>query len=307
MTTVNSRPPLREIPLSEAPAPVNVPKSHKRSLSPDGPRLFSPAKRRILCEEGILSPQKMSRTPFRSRDIFSDLRTESSPAKRLDFSVTKRTEAECTSATKIRNLASSSELASRTPHTPSPAHHNRTPNPAEDDFFATPDRLPLLSRSSKSSRTIPRELPACSEVHSIHYPGFQVHRDAFIVIPEPINIELFAVEAAKENMPPRKALRKITTEASCVDGKAILPTPSSKKRDLEKLVKAKSTPVTPKKVAGKDRLVPNSPTPQRPALSLGAVQNWVGTPIVSEEQRILRKQLMMEEVEDNENGDSVGF
>ncbi|KAK7060449.1 hypothetical protein VNI00_001214 [Paramarasmius palmivorus] len=302
MTTI-ARPPLRDIPLSEVPVPSDdVPKSNKRPLSPDGPSIFSPAKRRILCEEGILSPTKMLKSPFRTRPPIAPSFSDLQPPARPGSGATKRTvKTGGGPATTLVNLASSPELVSRTPQKSSSAHHNRTPNPAEDDFFATPDRLPSATRSSNDLHTVDRALPACSEPDSIHYPGFQVHRDPFTVILEPVDIEPLSAKATKENFPPKKALKKPVMEAARVDGKTLFLTPESKKREMEKLIKAKSTPATPKKVTGKGRLEPSSPTPQRPTV----IQTWVGTPILSAEERLARKQLMVDEVEDGDDDDGL--
>lgn len=84
--------PLKDLPLDQF-LPVNPNLSRKRPLSP-APVLSSPAKRRILSEEGIYSPRGR-------RNAFSDvLAGPSSPAKRLDFGSPKQTP----SSSRLKNL-----------------------------------------------------------------------------------------------------------------------------------------------------------------------------------------------------------
>ncbi|KAL0567637.1 hypothetical protein V5O48_014356 [Marasmius crinis-equi] len=290
------RSPLQEIPLSRVPLPPTprtTIKSNKRPLSPDGPSPLIPAKRRILSEDGILSSEKLLKSPFHIRDNIPfrilEEAVEPSPAKKLDFNA----------ATVARSAVGDQHSrppsvapSPRTPHTQSTPKPRSTP--ATDDFFATPERLPS-SRIQNPPRLEPRPLPECSDPHSVHYPGFRVHRDPYIVVTDPIDIESFVVKAAKENLRPRSGLKKAATAPACVDSILGL-TPDSKKKELERIFKAKSTPATPKKTAGKERLEHTSPTPQRPGVSLGA-RPWIGTPSLTDADKRERRRLMMEEAE----------
>ncbi|KAF9268177.1 hypothetical protein L218DRAFT_954554 [Marasmius fiardii PR-910] len=300
-----SRSPLQEIPLSRVPlppTPLTASRPHKRPLSPDGPSLFSPTKRRILSEEGILSPDKTLKSPFHIRDTLASrlaqANDEPSPAKKLDYSASKI--AHSSLASNPPSVGPSPQLP-RTPYTPPSISNPRATLPTVDDFFSTPERLASSSRSRNPPRMVPRPLPACSDPHSIHYPGFRVHRDPHIFLSDPIDPELFMVKEAKENLAPRRVMKKAATEPAQNDERGLLLTPESKKRELEKMIKAKSTPATPKKTAGKERLEHTSPTPRRPAMPLGG-HSWVTTPMLTEKERRERRRLMMEEVEDGDNG-----
>ncbi|KAG7096729.1 hypothetical protein E1B28_004142 [Marasmius oreades] len=306
-----SRSPLQELPLSRVPlppTPLTATRSTKRPFAPDSPSLFSPTKRRILSEEGLLSDNTL-KSPFHIRETLTSrpaqANAEPSPAKKLDFGASKIAKTSVTGdrLSKPPSVAPSPQLP-RTPYTPSCTSNARTPLSAVDDFFSTPERLASSSHSKNPPRIVPRPLPACSDPHSVHYPGFRVYRDPHIIIPDPIDPGLFMVRTAKENLPPRRSMKKAATEPVRNEDNGLLLTPESKKRELEKMLKAKSTPATPRKIAGKERSEHTSPTPQRPAVPLGG-RPWVGTPSLTEEDRRERRRLMMEEVEDGDNG--IGF
>ncbi|KAL0067625.1 hypothetical protein AAF712_005340 [Marasmius tenuissimus] len=306
------RAPLQELPLSRVPlppTPQTVTRSNKRPLPPDGTVIFSPAKRRILSEDGITVSGKTLKSPFNIRDAVSfrasEETAESSPAKKLDFTAGKvgHGPAKGDRHSKPSSIAPSPQLP-RTPHTPVSTPNGRPTPPAIDDFFATPERLPS-AHTKNPLRLIPRPLPECSDPHSAHYPGFRVHRDPHITLFDPLDDESFVVKGAKENLPPRRTLKKAVTEPVRSDNKALLLTPESKKRELEKILKAKSTPATPKKTAGKERLDHGSPTPQRTVMSFG-VHPWMGTPPLTETDKRQRRLLMMEEVEVGCDEDAFG-
>src|ERR1700742_1684328 len=94
--TMCPRGPLQDLPLEQFLPPdpniAHTSRPNKRPLeSPGRPSLYSPAKRRILNNEGIFSPEKtMKSPPFRSTQDyitrFSQVLTSTeSPAKRLEF------------------------------------------------------------------------------------------------------------------------------------------------------------------------------------------------------------------------------
>ena len=65
--------PLQELPLDRfllSNPNLSAIKSNKRPLSPSDPTLFSPAKRRILNEEGIFSPEKSWKGPLAPRVLW---------------------------------------------------------------------------------------------------------------------------------------------------------------------------------------------------------------------------------------------
>ena len=298
------RPPLQELPLSRVPlppTPQTVTRSKKRPLPPDGPVIFSPAKRRILSEDGIaVLPGKTLKSPFHIPNAvpfrIPEGVAEPSPARKLDFTAGKvgHDPAKGDRHSKPTSTAPSPQLR-RMPHTPVSTPNARPTTPVMDDFFATPERLPL-SHTKNPPRLMPRLLPECSDPHSAHYPGFRVHRDPHLMIFDPLDAEYFIVKGAKENLPPRTTLKKAVTEPARSDNKALLLTPDSKKRELEKILKAKSTPATPKKTAGKERLDHTSPTPQRILAPFGVHPRKGTTPLTDTDRR-QRRRLMMEEVE----------
>ncbi|KIK67831.1 hypothetical protein GYMLUDRAFT_795221 [Collybiopsis luxurians FD-317 M1] len=283
---------------------------NKRPLSPGGPSLFSPAKRRILAQEGILSPEKTIKSPLKGYGVgFGDLlREPGSPAKKLDFGLPQPEAATSSASTRpstpsravlSRSLAPSPELVSK-------ASAKSTPRRTfdNDDFFATPDRL----SSSKSSHLPPplfnlvsRELPAPPDPQSVHYPGFVVHQDAHNPVINPAALDSLSQledhDEWKENVVPRRKVKKAITES--VEGKSTLLTPSSKKLELEKLFKAKMTPATPRKTASKERHEVTSPTPRRYGLRS---DSKTGTPVISEEEMKQRRRLLRDEVEDEVMG-----
>ncbi|KAJ3799216.1 hypothetical protein GGU11DRAFT_527389 [Lentinula aff. detonsa] len=289
---------------------------NKRPLSPGGPSLFSPTKRRILTQEGIFLPEKMMKSPFRERRTagpsFGDLlRAPGSPVKKLDFERTRSPQLPSSilegrdvvggsvKATPVKVSAASLELV---PKTNAKSTH-RTFD--DDDFFATPERLTTsLSRPTAPTpfTLLPREIPPPTDPQSIHYPGFMVYQDPHIHIPvvNPAILQSFAQDSKdcdewKENVALRRKIKKANSDP--VDGKITLHTPEAKKPEVEKLFKAKATPATPRKTEAKERQEVTSPTPRRASL-----RHKTGTPVTPDEKR-QRRQMLKDEVDEADGMD----
>lgn len=263
--------------------PSGSSRPNKRPLSPEGPNLFSPAKRRILTQEGIFSPDKTMKSSLRGRSSpggsFADLLQTGSPAKRLDYGRPPKS-----SSSELPTLSNPVRSQAPSPEVFSKMASNSTPrrNIVDDDFFATPERL------QPSFTLIPRELPPASDPQSIHHPGFTIHRDAHILVMNSEGLQITLEEDKdewKENIPQRRKIKKAITEP--LPAKVLTP-----KQELEKLFKAKSTPATPRKVASKEWQEPTSPTPRRTGL-----RSRVGTPVTEEEKR-QRRQMLRDELEE---------
>jgi hypothetical protein len=318
--------PLQELPLDQFLSPnPNLPfasklRPNKRPLSPGGPNLYSPAKRRILNEEGIFSPEKTTKSPISSRGTpahFTDvLSGPSSPARKLDFGVPKHS---------IKGVGASSTAAlDKTPARPASLSNRLAPSPElkpktrsscpgdyeMDDYFS----MPNCSSSSHSSAIhipVPHEMPPPPDPQSVHYPGFRVHSDTHNLTPVDDDLESLSLfdnnkDGQKENLPPRRKPRKVAT-APNTDLKSQLFSPDAKKREVEKLGRAKSTPVTPKRLAGGDGQEPgDSPTPRR--LVVGLAQAVTSsTPRAKERERREMRRALQDEVDDadEDQGDEV--
>ncbi|KAF9006539.1 hypothetical protein BDQ17DRAFT_1351919 [Cyathus striatus] len=171
-------------------------KSNKRPLSPSAPILYSPAKRRILNEEGIFSPEKTRKTPLpasRGSQSFSAARLEdifagpSSPALKLDFGSPKNLlqyDIPGSLVKDVGDLQTSSHASSSS----LPLSHS-PPKATIGSKSVTDISLPLGNDYKEpddyffpSSPTfVPRELPPYPDPHSIHYPGFLIYRDPHLI------------------------------------------------------------------------------------------------------------------------------
>ncbi|KAJ3822442.1 hypothetical protein EV361DRAFT_325141 [Lentinula raphanica] len=289
---------------------------NKRPLSPGGPSLFSPTKRRILTQEGIFSPEKTMKSPFRGRSTaetnFGDLlRASGSPAKALDFGRASSPQMSlptmdsyadnCSvSATPVKSSTASFQLARK-------ANVKSTPYRTfdDDDFFATPDRPPTaMPRSTAATPLIllSRELPPPTDPQSIHYPGFVVYRDPHLpairlVSPASSDQVLEDRDDWKENVAPRRKVKKAISDP--VDVKPTLLTPEAKRLEMEKLFKVKSTPATPRKTIPKERQEGTSPTPRR-----ASTHSKAGTPVITPEEKRRRRQMLKDEVDEADGMDS---
>lgn len=321
--------PLQDLPLDRLlPHPPSRP--HKRPLSPGGPSLYSPAKRRILNQEGIFSPEKTIKSPISTRATpsrFIDvLSGPSSPARKLDFGVLKHAvKVPGVEATPVHQTSTSNRLA------PSPElkHNPQPPWPDDDmdDYFNMP-----TSSSSRSSTipisvpremlpppdpqsipiSVPREMPPPLDPQSVHYPGFRVHCDAHILLTS-VHDDLGTLslidnnkDAQKENVAPRRKAHKMATALNA-DLKSPLFSPDARKREMGKLGKAKSTPVMPRKFPGSDRGDSgNSPTPHRLGIGL-TLATTSSTPRAMEKERGEMRRALQDEVDDadeDEDGDA---
>ena len=254
------------------PNPSN-PRPNKRPLSPGGPSLYSPAKRRILNEEGILSPEKPWKSPISIVDgpeLFAHvLRGPQSPAKILDFGTPQcRKGSSARDSTPNRPTTRSVTRLAASPEFKSLSHPPSRQLDADqeiDDYFSGtsgPSSKPL--KRPKQS-TIP-----LVDSQSIHYPGFRVYCDKRTALHtqeiKSSNSESDSeMDDFKENIAPRKKLAKAVPPSR--------PLPLEEKtRDAEKLGKSN---FTPKKIFGMDKCHSiGSPTPRR---ALRGVQLGTGS------------------------------
>ncbi|KAF8969485.1 hypothetical protein BDZ97DRAFT_247232 [Flammula alnicola] len=233
--------PLQELPLESflPPPDPNVPgsvkpiRSNKRPFSPSGPSPFSPAKRRILNEEGIFScrsPLPSCKESLASPARFSHvLAGPASPARVLDFGMPKNYGGDpqkrpVSYTPALDATPTQTSTSSTTRLAPSPELKSRSARPTGKSKFQhgvdASDITPPTSppRPSITANFIPRELPAQSEPWSIHYPGFVVFQDTHTIIyPEQeefISDMEVDDETHKENLPPRRKTRKAATAPS---------------------------------------------------------------------------------------------
>ncbi|KAG5652673.1 hypothetical protein H0H81_004165 [Sphagnurus paluster] len=275
-------------PLQELPLEHFIP-SRKRPLSPAAHVLCSPAKRRILNEEGIFKSAVSGRgTPARFTKVLSG---PSSPARKLDFGSPKQ------KATLGRaTLASSPDL-----------------NTLLSEDYEMEDCFGQASCSSFSVRTPPsnptiisRGTPPPPDPQSIHYPGFRVYFDTHIVFtpadeqpPRPSTpISEKDKDALKENIIPPRRPRKAVT-APDVDLKAQLFCPYARKREIERLGKVNSTPATPKVFTSDLSKRAGSPTPRWPVYDRVCAEASSTSSLLETERRAMRK-LLQKEVDDEE-------
>ncbi|KAL5507949.1 hypothetical protein ACEPAH_5567 [Sanghuangporus vaninii] len=219
-----SRTPLRALPLdcfshsdnSPVPRPNPLKSSTKRSRSPSA--MLSPAKRRILREEGYLASPSfqmksidyeralMGSAYCRSRwddpgspmlvDSDSNRGGEGSPL--LD-AVANRTRSK-TSPPKIVSPSKTQAATSR-------LSSNRTPASIDRARSHVRGAPPLM---------VPRELPPCPDPQSVHYPGFDIHYDTHIELPSTSSRFIpdpdldRDKEGRKENLAPRRIAKKLS-------------------------------------------------------------------------------------------------
>ena len=177
--------------------------------------------------------------------------------------------------------------------------------------------VPSCSSSSRSSAvptSVPREMPPPPDPQSVHYPGFHVHCDTHVLIISVDNdLETLSLtdndkEGQKENLAPRRKPRKVVT-APNTDLKSQFFSPDAKKREIEKLGRAKSTPVTPKRHLGRDEQGSGgSPTPRRSGMRL--IQAMTSsTPRAMEMERREMRRALQDEVDNanEEESDKTGL
>ncbi|KDR83916.1 hypothetical protein GALMADRAFT_236412 [Galerina marginata CBS 339.88] len=205
--------PLRELPLENYLPPPGTDmststkpiKCNKRPLSPGGPSLFSPAKRRILNDEGVYVPEKMfkSALPSLATTLTSPARfnhvlaSPASPARVLDFGLPKNFEGDpqkfSSSSTYLIDVYPSQTPSSSSELAPSPELKPRTVPPTrassthhmfhndDDNFLNLSDTY--LSPTLPNVTFTPRELPSqTADPNSRHFPGFLVFQDPHMVV-----------------------------------------------------------------------------------------------------------------------------
>lgn len=253
------RSPLQELPLelflppytNLAPGSVKPIKRNKRPPSPSGPTPFSPAKRRILNDEGVHSPEKTCKSPFPSitarlaspARFGHALAGSANPARVLDFGLPKNVDGDpqkrpsatnshvdVTSTSPSQHLAPSPELKAKA--TP-PTRNMHSADVFQDEESDYEDDMNDFSpEPTVSPIFILRERPIPLNPLSVHYPGFAVYQDPHVVIfpnvgtrhpPEPVE-----PEAYKENIaPPRMARPAPIGTPGCVfDSRSAPPTRS---------------------------------------------------------------------------------
>ncbi|EGO27764.1 hypothetical protein SERLADRAFT_461796 [Serpula lacrymans var. lacrymans S7.9] len=173
--------------------PFNCPRPNKRPHSPAAPILFSPAKRRILNEEGITFPGKTLRSIPSSRTRLAASSSDflgDTPAKKLDFGPPKGHQQlvpsipSCTAEPRSRSpsgsIASSSDISVQ----PNAIHQPSTSYITLDsDVPSSTTTVPRRSSRLRGSPhsvapiSMPRDMPSPPDRQSIHYPGFDTFQD----------------------------------------------------------------------------------------------------------------------------------
>ncbi|KAJ7752735.1 hypothetical protein DFH07DRAFT_824809 [Mycena maculata] len=298
--------PLKELPLDLfLPPNPNLPqRPNKRVHSPGGPSLLSPTKRRILAEEGIISPGSL-KSPIRVRAL--PVTRDGSPVKKLDLGLPKNSPASPRAAPSAPTSASEShptrltrQSASRrasdafTSSTPASPLHRDDVQEMIDYFSPRPETITARLAPSAVSQ-IPREIPPLVDPQSIHYPGFHVFQDAYIITGPAMDLDVDLLlspqkDAQKENLPPRRKARKSATAPASSDLKLRLTSPDAR------LAKANSTPCTPGRSLARERSNSATPTPRRPAVVL--TRDTRLTPKLQDTERREMRRRLEEEVDE---------
>ncbi|KAK2466087.1 hypothetical protein APHAL10511_001729 [Amanita phalloides] len=272
----------------------------KRPLSPGVSRLLSPAKRRVLNEEGLLLSDRASsllsstfKQPQTGR--FEDvLNGPGSPAKVLDFGLPKNRSAmhrEATAAMEVTPrrpvTRSMSKLAPPPELNPKPSSSRHEELTMSDSTF---DARPP-SYNARSPIYVPRDLPPPLDPQSIHYPGFEVYRDPYTVIFPTLGITQPEIlkDEVKENLPCRRKSRKTMSISDKAELHLRSPSVEPAKRD------SVYKPTSPKKIFGMYATVT---TPHRLEMTSLHVSSPVKTGSKNFETiKRERKMKMMEEVD----------
>ncbi|KAK7695784.1 hypothetical protein QCA50_000421 [Cerrena zonata] len=222
-------------------------RAHKRPRSPAAPSSCSPVKRRILCEDSIVSPTFKS--PFSSTKSgrisptrFHDLLMQDpdSPIKKLDFgqrdenvesmfpsgmTVSVLSRRSPRTSPQLRSKATASGKKKRSLALRSPVWHTPDSSPVGGikDGQRNPALIVTSSPQPSPPITIPRRVTPPSR-NSIHYPGFDVYLDPHDYVPKAPNTtsmggieyhmdytvnKTSAKEADKENISPRRRSQKL--------------------------------------------------------------------------------------------------
>ncbi|KIJ70149.1 hypothetical protein HYDPIDRAFT_23288 [Hydnomerulius pinastri MD-312] len=208
--------PLQDLPLEQfitaslsASATIKSPRKHKRPLSPSRTTPFNPAKRRVLDAEGIPFANSIPTTSPASR-----------PMPSLLYSMQSVT------PTRPSRLGNGYNSISASPNPgPTPKSHTRlvrnhgspqaTITPSSSRRCSPPVRV-LFATPAPESSTDPQ---------SRHYPGFDVFRgstsrDGSPVLGESLSADVETpladdksdVESSKENVPPKRKAKKISSK-----------------------------------------------------------------------------------------------
>ncbi|KAJ7284039.1 hypothetical protein C8J57DRAFT_1294194 [Mycena rebaudengoi] len=294
----SSRPgPLQELPLDLfLPPNPNLPeRPNKRVHSPGGPSLFSPTKRRILAEEGLISSEDSPKRLVRVRalPIYRDVGGDS-PAKKLDFGLPKNSPARARVPPSASNSPSTRltrpRFSSTLPDTLAPTSPLSRDAQEMNDYFSP---LPHPTPPPLASVATPRELPSPVDPQSIHYPGFAVFLDQFIVT-NPVTdhdaetLALLQKDEQKENLAPRRKPRK-SVSAPASDLNPRLASSDAK-------FKANSSPNTPGRSLARERSNSATPTSRRPGVVL--TRDTRLTPRLLDAERREMKKRLAEEVDE---------
>jgi hypothetical protein len=186
------RPVLVDLPLDPLLHPVsdnpNLPITSTRSKRSRSPSLahsiFSPAKRRILEQEGLFPPSHSRPYPSttthslrpRRRTILHGL-DGSTPTSNIDTLQSKLAHPHPSLVpVSLREQKRISPRLSASPQShspPAPATPTRT----------SPRRRTCSQTTTTTATMIPREMPPSPDRRSAHYPGFDVHLDTHIALP----------------------------------------------------------------------------------------------------------------------------
>lgn len=207
------RRPLQDLPLEQfSAAGPDTNRKHKRPLSPSRSPVYNPAKRRILDVEGISNAGAGS---FASRLLPSSFHgahfaTSSRSSGRQDIQ---------------KHVAFGSSDCVNVTYVHEPLSNPYTAFPSAGD--ASISQVSSQSIRPENTHTMPSfHLHACSPESSVdrqsrHYPGFDVYRDSGLV--SPVSVDLppenmgessFEDEEHKENVPPRRKMKK-TARSRC--------------------------------------------------------------------------------------------
>lgn len=168
--------PLRDLPLDKfvdvrvPSVPATPQRTHKRPLSSVTPNLFSPTKRRILAQEGVLSPEKTVKSSIIPSDrtlVIHDMddTLRPSPALKLDLGWTPRDGSKPASTSCLFEDCFMEPVPT---HSPPLRRHDRD-HPLS----------PILDTSS--SQLLPIPSSSLNVQTNTHYPGFDVWVDCDLV------------------------------------------------------------------------------------------------------------------------------
>ncbi|KAK7061867.1 hypothetical protein R3P38DRAFT_2832021 [Favolaschia claudopus] len=285
--------PLMDLPLDAfLPPNPNLPdRPNKRVHSPGTPGLFSPQKRRILEEEGFrLSPRRSVRVRAISVKRNSD---GDSPVKKLDFGPPKNSPTHASASLSPSANPASPQLTRQNAISDAFSSSSSGDDLAAADYFSSRPSSTQSPAATGVTQT-PRDLPPPVDPQSIHYPGFVVFQDVYIITSYPATPDTDTPgtpqkDGEKENAVPRRKPRKSVTAPTPSDIKARLCSPSAS------LATANSMPCTPGKSAT-ERLYGTTPTPRRSAIIL--TRNTRVTPRVSDAERRELRQRLVEEADE---------